>query len=204
MARPEVSATAEEMYAALGPWTRDDEANDWALLKFVDTFASQLQVIEDIVRDTDESDGWGRLLSGDLVPDWAIEWLAQFVGVDIPQGLTAEQRRVVLQETPGWSRGTVAAIEGAARVWLTGSKTVEVYERVNGSAYQVQVRTYLGETIDPVKLEAAVRAQKPAGLILTYTPSGLTWDDVDPATTWDDVDPTLTWEQVALMMPGDV
>lgn len=173
--RPAVGAFAEELYAALEPLAYDDEHLGWPLLSLCAAFGDPLfQEIEDLARDTAEGPGWSSLLDVDRAPADALGYLAQFVGVTIPPGLTDAAQRDRIAATDGMSRGKVTAIVGAAQQRLTGSKTVILRERdpnvsPTAPAYGLTVITFTGETPDPVATEADIRAQKPAGIKLAYT-----------------------------------
>lgn len=107
------------------------------------------------------------LLDPYLCPDWALPWLAQFVGLRLPVGMSADDARIVIAKASGFARGTPAAIKAAAGLYLTGTKSVQFRER-NGSAYALEVVTFTGETPDPAATQAAILAQKPGGIILSY------------------------------------
>lgn len=155
----------QQVYDSLGPWARADESED--LLAFVRALVEPLAVVDDVARDSDTHVGWGTLMDVDVAPDWALSWLAQFVGVTPIQGLSEESQRIRIKEASGFQRGTPAAIIGAARQYLTGDRRVDLFER-DGSPWVFRVRTYLSETPDPAKVQAAVEAIKPAGLVFTY------------------------------------
>ena len=101
------------------------------------------------------------------MPDEAIAYLAQFVGVIITKGMSYADQRVQLVGLSNWKRGTVAAIQAAPIPFLTGSQTVIVKERDTGP-YHFEVMTYASETPDQTKVLAALISQKPAGLVMTY------------------------------------
>lgn len=143
---------AERVYDELSPLARDDAAHDWALLIYLGGLGQMFQEIEDLSRDTDAGVGWSPLLDLNRVPDKALPWLAQFVGVQIPSGLTAQQQRDRIAATDGWKRGSVGAIVGAVQQYLTGAKQVLLYER-DTSAYHFEIRTRESET--PVEEWAA-------------------------------------------------
>jgi hypothetical protein len=165
--RPTVVPLAEEIYAALGPLTAEDHENEWALLRYVNAIAQAPQWTEDLVRDTDAGPGWSSLMDVDRAPDDALPWLAQFIGVEIEPSLDAESQRLRIKETAGFRRGTRAAVEGAARQFLTGSRSAIVVER-DTSPYHLKVTTFEAETPLPDRTAAALQAQKPAGLVLQY------------------------------------
>ena len=120
---PDGRPVAEEMYAALGPITSEDPALGWPLLRFINAMAIRPQATDDLVRDSDEGPGWSGVVDLDRAPVNALPWLAQFVGVELLPGLDDESQRLRIRETAGFRRGTRAAIEGAARQFLTGSRT---------------------------------------------------------------------------------
>jgi hypothetical protein len=108
------------------------------------------------------------ILSVDLCPDWALPWLAQFVGVSIPVGTDPANARQLIRAVSGFSRGTPAALRAAAGFALTGTKTVFFNERKDGNAYALQVATLTPETPDPDTVLALLLAQKPGGILLDY------------------------------------
>lgn len=177
MARPVVATVSGEVYDALGPWQRAD-AGTWDLLEYIDAMMLPLQDMVDIVRDTDDHEGWGRLLDVNAAPDYALAWLAQFVGVTPLRGLDPEAQRLRIREAGGFHRGSPAALVAAAKQYLTGRKTVQLYER-DGSAWRFRMRVYNGEAPNPRAVYDAVQALKPAGLIFELeVQQGLAIDDV--------------------------
>jgi hypothetical protein len=170
MTRPVVATVAEEAYSALGPLTAKDEDNDWALLNFVAALTLALEEIDDLVRDSDDGPGWSSVVDIDRAPTDALAWLGQLVGVSPDASLDDTAQRERIRDVSGFRRGSRAAMEAAARRYLTGTRTVNIRER-DSSAYHLTVTTYAGETPDEDKTEAAIRAQKPAGLVLVYVVS---------------------------------
>ncbi len=164
--RPQVAPVSEEVYEALTTWARADR-DVWDLLIYVDSMMSSLQPIVDLVRDTEDHEGWTQLLDINAAPSEALPWLAQFVGVALLHGLSDEAQRRRIQEAAGWQRGSVASIRAAAQQYLTGSRQVEIYER-DGSPWRFRVRTYLAETPNARAVHAAVLALKPAGLVFVH------------------------------------
>jgi hypothetical protein len=172
MPRPVVSDVAEELYASLGPWQRQDTAiggatDEWHLLELCEALAGGLQGVEDIIRDTDEDPGWSIVLDVDRAPIEWLPWLGQFVGVRLPPGLSEEEQRARIKNTDGFQRGSPEALKAAARSYLTGSQSVFFIERF-GSPYRLRVATLITETPDPGIVERALLEQKPAGIVLTY------------------------------------
>ncbi len=167
MPSPELTHTGQKLYDALAPLAENDADQGYALAIFCGGLAAMFDQVADLSRDEDDTPGWGGIVDPDQTE--FIGWLSQFIGVVIPGGVDEATARAWLRNTDGRNRGTPAAIEGAAKVFLTGGKTVYLIERFGGSAYALQVTTWEGETPDPARVEAAVRAQKPAGLVLTYS-----------------------------------
>lgn len=111
--------------------------------------------------------GWGSLLDVNVAPEWALPWLAQFVGVRTIADLDVPAQRLRIKGVAGFHRGTPASIIAAAKQYLTGSRRVELYER-EGSPWVFRLRTYAPETPDPDKVREAVEAIKPAGVVFIY------------------------------------
>lgn len=155
----------ERAYVNLGPWSRADESGQ--LLEYMRALLSPLIEVDDLVRDSDTHSGWGVLLDVDNAPDWALSWLAQFVGVTTVPGLDSESQRINIKKSAGFSRGTPASIVAAAKLYLTGNRTVELYER-EGSPWVFRLRTYSAETPFPQRVLDAVEALKPAGTVFIY------------------------------------
>lgn len=160
---------AQSLVKLLQPMMYDDANHGNALAVYLGALGDNLfQEIEDWASDTDLGQpGYSLLLDADRVPDKAIPWLAQFVGVTITKGLPAADQRSQLKGLTNWKRGTVDALQAAPLPYLTGSKTVIIKERFTG-AYNFEVITYTSETPDSASVLAALIAQKPAGLIMTY------------------------------------
>lgn len=182
----------------------DDTTGD--LATFVGALGDQLfQEVDDYASDGPLGQvGWSVLLDINRIPDKGLEWLAQFVGVSLPVGLTAAQKRVRVQTTAGWKRGTPAALVGAAKAYLTGTQNVLMRERFDVANPTVdtpgkfQVITYTSQTPDSAAVLAALIAQKPGGLVMTYSVyAGQDWLAVRTRGTWLNIRTTFaTWQQI--------
>ncbi len=161
-----VPRLVREAYEALGPWARAD-AGIHELLAVVDAIFGQLVEIDDLVRDSDTHVGWGKLLDVDVAPEWALPWLAQFVGVTPLFGLDDASQRLRIKGAAGFNRGSVSAIKAAAGQFLSGTRRVELYER-DGSPWRFRIRTYASETPNAQAVRDAVTALKPAGLVFIH------------------------------------
>jgi hypothetical protein len=178
MTRPVVATVVEETYSALGPLTAKDEDNDWALLNFVAALTLALEEIDELVRDSDDGPGWSSLLDIDRAPSEALPWLGQLVGVTVGASLSEEDQRQQIKEAQGFQRGTPAAMVGAAKPYLTGSKTV-VFDERDTSAYHLTVYTFTAETPNSSLVQAALLRQKPAGLVMVHSViTGATYDQL--------------------------
>jgi hypothetical protein len=165
---------ASRLYGMLAPIAQADPDFGWSLLIYLNALGQMFQLLEDIERDTPDGPGWSALLDLDRCPDYALPWLAQFVGVRIPGGLTEQEQRDWIASTDGFRRGSVQAMIGACKATLSGTQTVLFRERSGGPttapayAYYLSVFTYTSETPNPTATQAALLAQKPAGLVLVY------------------------------------
>lgn len=206
MAAPVVHRETADQYQALGAGLRygDGDANGWALLHFIDSWAHLLAAISDLVSDSDAGPGWSLLFDVDRCPRAWLPILGVFAGVFIPDSLPDADARARIRQSSAEYSGTVGAFKQAVRESLTGTKTVTVKER-DGSPRRLTAQTYTVETPDPAFTALKAELQTPAWIQLAFgTVPGPTWDLVKPTTTWDTVDPTLTWDGVAALLPGDL
>lgn len=107
-----------------------------------------------------DQQGWSVLLDLNRIPDKGLDWMAQFIGVHFAPGLTPVQKRLLIQSTDGWRRGTVAAMTGAITPYLQGTKTVIFKERdalvsPSSPAYGLTVVTKKNETAFFLKTASA-------------------------------------------------
>jgi hypothetical protein len=160
------------------PLAPDDEQHGHAHALLCDALAQALKQVAELFDPEGDIPPGAPLLDVELCPDWALPWLAQIVGVALPAGVTPAQARVLIADVAGWQRGTPAALEAAAGLYLTGTKTVYFRERDETSPdppYTLEVVTLDSETPDPALVLAALLAQKPGGIVLNYrTVTG--WD----------------------------
>jgi hypothetical protein len=168
MAQPTVDSIAQKLYKALEPMAWDDSYQGWALLHFLAAGGATLQDIEDMVRTGSNGEpGWSSIVDLARVPDAAIPWLGQFVGVEVDTNLSITSQKEQILAHLGWQRGTRASMIAAAQQYLTGNKLVTFQER-DTSAYHLLVVTYTSETPDQSAVLAALISQKPAGIVMVY------------------------------------
>lgn len=143
-----------------------DGSND--LPVYLSSQASIFELVEEYASDGDNGEiGYSLLVDGNRVPDEAVPWLAQFVGVRLTTGLSVADQRSQLLGLGNLKRGTIAALQAAPVPYLTGSQSVVVHER-DTSAYHFEVVTLGSETPDSDLVLAALLTQKPAGLVMSY------------------------------------
>jgi hypothetical protein len=192
----------DSLLADFEPYLVDD---DGSLATFLAAMAAGFEPVDEVVRDTDAGPGWSQILDPNRAPAWALGWLAQLVGIALPKGTPEATARSLIRTPAGWRRGSVGAIQDAARPLLTGSQMVLVIERTSGTwaaaddPYHFTVATYTDETPNPAAVVAAVNAQTPAGLVgNVITTSHHTWLSlVAHYATWADVKAAFpTWAAV--------
>jgi hypothetical protein len=154
----------------MAPVADQDEKLGWPLLNFLGAICdSYLQDIEDLASDQGPQTGWATILDPDQAPSYALGWLAQLVGVRMNPSLSDADNISLIKEPVGWQRGSPGAIRAAILPYLTGTKSLILTERYTGDAYKVLVNTITGEVPDTAKMQAAALAQKPAGILMTFT-----------------------------------
>lgn len=164
MAAPELTHTGQQLYGSLAPLATEDARHGYALAHFLQALAIPFDEAADLSRDREDGTiGWGILFDVDRVPAKFLPYVGQFVGIDVPEHLDDAAKRIRVRETGNRNRGSAAAIIGAARQRLTGTRTVYLMER-HGSPWRFTVATRTSETPNPALVAADVAAQKPAGM----------------------------------------
>lgn len=166
---PGLESFAARYYESMAPLAWMDASTGYALALFCGALGTMFQPVEDVARDTPEGPGWSAVVDLTRCPAAWLPWLAQFIGVTVPAGATDAQARAWIAETDGFNRGTPAAIRAAAAATLTGSQTVVLQERLGGDAYALGAYTIATETPSVTQTRAAIVAQKPGGIVLTYS-----------------------------------
>lgn len=196
----------EELLDELQPFIDADPQGGRDTRALIAGIAAMAEPISSIIRDSDAGPGWSALVSPTRCP---AEWLAfpaQLVGTDLAPGLTEEEQRMVIQLQPGLRRGSIEAQVLAAQLTLTGTRTVIPTERFGG-AWRQRFITRTEETPDPAATLAALKSQKPIGIIIQHDVfDGVTWEDIaarsDSTYTWADLKGSFTtWDDVRLNNP---
>src|SRR5215831_5384843 len=166
--QPSLSPFAQRVYDRLQPLTWDEPDQSWALALYIASISLMWDEVDLWASDGPNGEvGWSILLDPTRCPDNALDWLGQFVGVQLDDSLTRQQKIDLIMARLGFQRGTPASMIAAAKHTLTGSQTVIFRER-HPDAYALDVLTFTAETPNPAATEAAIRSMKPAGILLTY------------------------------------
>jgi hypothetical protein len=165
-----LASFAHELYEELAPITIEDKANGYALAQYVAAIGGMIQDIADLSR---APSAWGDIMDPDTCPPEGLGWLAQMVGIRLPQQITADEARAIIKDQVSWRRGTPRGIREAIGRLLTGTKHVGIIERADGDPYKVAITTWTDETPDPAAITALLsddgpNAILPAGIIWTY------------------------------------
>jgi len=149
-----------------------DEVNqDYALALYIGAIGDSLfQEVDTYAANDGDHVGWSMLVDIDRCPDKALPWFAQFVGQQLPGGLTPAQQRAYIKSLISWKRGTPESMKLAVSQYLTGNKTILFRERFAGDAWRLEVVTYNNETPagNIPLIQKALLEQKPAGIQLLF------------------------------------
>jgi hypothetical protein len=195
----------QRLLTAMEPWLND------SLSAYLIAIGAMWQPIDDIIEDVgvdgdpDYRPGYGVLYDIDACPTADLPYLGQIVGVEVPTGADDPTSRQVIRAEAGRSRGTVAAIESAAKRWLAGSQNVVLLERqdINGTpdAYELVIHVQDDEVIDADALRAAIEAVKPAGIQINNVVNVNNGWQIDQATGHINDDDFVTIDQAFFTRP---
>jgi hypothetical protein len=173
------------VYESMGPYTHGDEAHGWALAAVINGIASVLQPIQDLAADRDDgTPGWEAFIDPERTPSWALAWLAQTIGVQLPEGVQAADAsatdiaaaRAAIANRSEWRRGTPSYVRAVAAPFLKQGAQIVIRERFNPAATegtdapwhgQVRIRSSDVMPGQAGPLTAAVLRAIPAGLLYT-------------------------------------
>lgn len=179
MPKPAVSQATSELYEALSPaFTQGDEDRGWVALSLCRAIcAGRLDVLHEIlIDDVTNLPAWGIVFDPERCPEAMLPYLARFSGALLTPEMDEAARRAAIQVPEAFSRGRLASIEAVTKRRLTGTKFVQVDERVGGNAWRLRVNTIESETPEPEQTEAdIIRYQKPIGVVLFFN-RVIPWD----------------------------
>jgi len=85
MSDVELESYAQRLYDDLAPLHEDDANEGFTLKKLVGALGAPHQLMDDLVQEGPNGEpGWSVILDADRVPAYALPWLAQFVGAELP------------------------------------------------------------------------------------------------------------------------
>jgi Phage tail protein (Tail_P2_I) len=169
-----VKNVTQRIYDALEPIAGPDVKGGWPLLAYIDAIGRMFQDAADLVQDGENGEvGWSIVLDIDRIPDAGLDWLAQFLGIRFYVGSDVATKRQQIRDHISWQRGTPAQVAASVRLFLAGTKTVQMNER-NPTPYSFAVIIWAAEapadTSPTSPLVQYVNAYaKPAGLKWTLT-----------------------------------
>jgi hypothetical protein len=178
---PEHTPIGARLRERTQPLAPDDESYGYAHATLCEAIGRMLEQVAQVFDPDGDVPPLAPILALELCPDWALPWLAQWVGIRIPSGMSATDARALIGDVSGFARGTPASLRAAVQTTLTDSKTVWFRER-DGSPYRLEVVTLTSETPDAAKSLAALLTQKPGGIVLSYR-TVVGWDYQQMTTT---------------------
>lgn len=173
---PEHSRWGARLRERTQPLQPDDENYGWAHATLCETMAQSFLQVAELIDPPDPWPPWGPLFDLAVCPPWALPWLAQAVGIDLPTGIDPDQARTIIQDAAGHNVGTVKAMKAAIMLTLVESDPgvppeIVIRERDGGNAYQLEIVTWDKNTPDPALTQQAIIAAKPGALVLRYRDS---------------------------------
>jgi len=96
---------------------------------YVGGIGELFQEIEDYAANTETDVGWSPLLDVDRIPTKGLDWLAQFVGVQLDHDATDDDLRQQIRGHDRWGRGTALSIIGEASHWVPEGSQLYMSER---------------------------------------------------------------------------
>ena len=123
-----------ELYGYL-PELVQDADTQYTLLSWLEGICAQLQIIDDLCRDSEFGPGWSIVMDVGRCPNYALPWLAQFVGVNIPGSIrgTSPSQDLAMRQTilakNSFARGSLAGILNGILLILGAGSSVNIIER---------------------------------------------------------------------------
>lgn len=191
----------EKLIRAMQPWITLHLA--WYLDAIGAMFQQCAQLVLDQGIDGDPTylPGYGTLLDPTVATGQDLQYLGQFVGVPVPNGLPDATARALVLAEGGLKRGTLPAVISAVQRNLSGTQSVALLERYGPSGpdpwwFTIIVRPE--EIVSLTALKSAVNATKPGGVLFQIIEAdGYTW--AQAIHTWQT--DTMSWAQSATIQP---
>src|SRR5215472_11899420 len=118
--QPPVSPFTQRVYDRITPLEWDEPDQAWAFLFYVQGISIMWDQIDELASDGPNGEpGWSILLDPNRCPDYALDWLGQFVGVQLSDSLTRQEKIDLIMARLGFQRGTPNSMIAAAKHTLT-------------------------------------------------------------------------------------
>lgn len=183
----------------LEPWLTPD------LARYVDSVGEVFQRILELAEEEGNQGeagwkpGWEKLLNPATCPSYALNYLAQFVGVELPITATEAEARALIKEETGLERGTLAVIEAACRRIHGKTTFFTIEERTNAAGeeraycFNVLIKKGTSATIK-AELKVAIEKIKPGGVLFNIIEVENAWIEGEKA--WDEVAAGKKWSTI--------
>jgi hypothetical protein len=162
----------------------DPEGN---LAALVAALMAPVQIVDEIVRDSDTQPAWQSIRDPDTAPDEFIPWLELHNGTVSPPSATMAERRDRIKNNPGFDDGKTGPLKAEVARTLTGVQAVEVLRRQDDVWSRMAVVTSTTETPDPDATLAAAMRAKPAAVLLELILSDVWLIGQMEASEWDTI-----------------
>lgn len=196
---------ANDLVEAFRPWMTDD------LRDYLEAMGSMFSETElYAISEEDDELGWMILFDPDLCPPQALPYLAQYVGEQLPVGISEPDAREWIKDAPNQRRGTLESVVRVAQRSLSGDRIVQVRQR-SGSGLilpedQITVQTYTHQTpnVDQVIRDLENDAVPYDITLNMVVLPGQTWADVNATyANWSAVEAdNPTWLDLQGRTPG--
>lgn len=196
---------ATDLVEAFQPWMTDD-LRDY--LEVVGSMFSETELYA--LSEEDDELGWSILLDPDVCPAPALPYLAQYVGEQLPVGISEPDAREWIKDAPNQRRGTLESVVRVAQRSLSGDRIVQVRQRTGSGVIlpedQITVQTYTTQTPSMEQLRRDLENDAvpyDIDLELVVLP-GQTWADVNASNAhWSNVKTdNPTWLDLQGRTPG--
>lgn len=163
-------STSSEVLQWLGR-TLTEAGTNTVIIDLAEVLTEALAEVEDVARASAGRVGYAKLMDPDTTPEAQLPWLAQFVGVELDDRLTAAQWREAIKDRPNAVFGTPAAVKSSANDWMAEEGySIVVLERADDDPHRVEIRYYSATLVSP------------------------TWEDIDG--TWTDLSASVRWADI--------